>query len=134
MPQMSISEQPKPFPRSNDVFDIRHLTPKPVKSLSLITVLFDRVLKCRLHTRVASGLRDLFKAGPQPRFDLHLIMASCFEREDPAIPYAGEQDDAVTIVDEGYLAQKAGVDPRTGDPWKPQRVSKIKCTPGATAA
>ncbi|KAI0945886.1 hypothetical protein AcV7_010006 [Taiwanofungus camphoratus] len=61
-------------------------------------------------------------------------MASCFEREDPAIPYAGEQDDAVTIVDEGYLAQKAGVDPRTGDPWKPQRVSKNKCIPGATAA
>jgi len=39
----------------------------------------------------------------------------------------------IRILDEGFLVQRAGVDPSTGDAWKPTWISKYDCSEDAVA-
>ncbi|TCD62995.1 hypothetical protein EIP91_006154 [Steccherinum ochraceum] len=45
--------------------------------------------------------------------------------------HMGLSSHVMEIIDEGYLVRKAGIDPSTGDPWKPRWVSKSGCNQDA---
>lgn len=57
-------------------------------------------------------------------------MASTYQRGVSSCPGERERTyyDAVGILEEGYLIRWAGIDPETGETWKPSWVSKQDCS------
>ncbi|OBZ71740.1 hypothetical protein A0H81_08750 [Grifola frondosa] len=63
------------------------------------------------------------------RQDRQAASSTSFQRDD----HDRNLHEALEILDEGYLVRWAGIDPETGEPWKPSWMSKGNCTDGLVA-